>query len=128
MKTSLGLLLGACLFTGCVSVERVGSGDSTLTVEWTIDDSTDPLACDDTGTASALVAVESRSGRVNEFEVDCDRFGIDIDLPAGHYWVTVVLLDAAGHEITSALETEARDLVRNSSDYVSVDFPYDSFF
>jgi hypothetical protein len=128
MKTLLGLALIAWSSSACVVVDHRGDGDSTLTVDWTIDGSDDPRACDDNDARYAEVTVDSRDGYSNVFEEDCDRFGVDIDVPAGRYDVSVVLLDRGEHVITSTVDTDTISLGHNDSDAVHVDFGDDSFF
>jgi hypothetical protein len=127
MKKLLGLALLAWSSTGCVVHDHRGSGDSTLTVEWTIDGSDDARACDDNDVRYAEVTVDGHDGYSNVFTEDCDRFGVDIDVPEGLYDVSVVLLDRGEHVITSTVDTDTIDLAYDDSDTVHVDFPDDSF-
>src|SRR4029077_17326791 len=101
MRYCLGFALIAWTSSACVVVDHHGDSDSTLTVEWTIDGTDDPEQCDASGARYAEVTVESHGGYTNTFTEDCDRFGVDIDVPAGRYWVTVVLLDRNEHDRTS---------------------------
>jgi hypothetical protein len=128
MKKLLGLALVAWSASACVVHDHRGSGDSTLTVEWTIDGSDDPRACDDNDARYAEVTVDSLDdGQSDVFMEDCDRFGTDIDVPEGRYHVSVVLLDPGEHVITSTVDTDTIDLGYHDSDTVHVDFPNDSF-
>jgi hypothetical protein len=128
MKTWLSLALLAWTSTACVTVDHHGSGDSTLTVDWSIDGDSDPAVCDDNDVRYAEVTVEDHAGYTNTFTEDCDRFGVDIDVPAGRYWVSVVLLDNGEHAVTSEVDTDSIVLGDNDSDSVHVDFGNDSFF
>jgi hypothetical protein len=128
MKTWLSLALVAWTSSACVVADRHGEGDSTLTVDWTIDGDDDPALCDESDARYAEVTVESHDGYSNTFTEDCDRFGVDIDVPAGRYFVTVVLLDRDERDVTPAVDTDEVDLAHDDSDSVHVDFGADSFF
>jgi hypothetical protein len=128
MKTWLSFAFLAFAASACVSVDHRGDGDSTISVDWTIDGTDDPDQCDESGASYAEVTVETRSGYSESYEADCDAFGLDVDVPAGRYYVTVVLLDRHHDDRTSAVDTDSIDLGHNDSDSVSVDFGPDSFF
>lgn len=128
MKKLLGLALIAWSVSACVVHDHHGSGDSTVTVDWTIDGSDDPRACDDNDARYAEVTIDSLDTPYTDvFTEDCDRFGVDIDVPEGGYHVSVVLLDQGRHVITSTVDTDPIDLGYDDSDTVHVDFPDDSF-
>jgi hypothetical protein len=110
------------------SVGNVSGGEADLSVEWTIEGSHDPGACDDYDADHASISIEDEVGVVDEVDVPCEAFGYDAPpLPAGTYWATIVLRDARNHDLTDEAETEERDLPPGASDYVSVDFSEDSF-
>jgi hypothetical protein len=114
-------------------VGSVGPGaaiddDAELSVDWTIDDSTDPLACDDNGVAYTYVLIEDDVGTVDEVEVDCGAFEyVSPPVPSGQYWATVVLRDERHRDLTEAAMSDRHDLPPGASGSVSVDFPLDSF-
>jgi hypothetical protein len=125
----LGLVaVGLAVTSGCVvEADHHGAGDSTLRIDWTIDGTSDPAACDDTGAAYAYVLVESPHATEYEDELPCDEFGVDVILPGGSYSVTVVLRDSRDRDITEAAEAPPRDLFDGDDDHVVLDFPEDSF-
>ena len=107
---------------------RVGGGDAALSVDWTIEGSTDPLACDDFGVDHADVIIEDDEGVVDEVEVPCEAFRYDTRaLPPGRYSASVVLRDARGRDLTDIAESDARVLQPGDSAHVSFDFPEELF-
>jgi len=125
-------LLAVVTASGCVAHDRYyyddgrGSSSLYLTVEWEIAGTTDPSLCAEGGADYAYIVVEDSRGFVNEAQVDCGYFGVDIELPRGDYWVTVQLFDRSGRARTTALTTDVIALYRD--DYVIVNFPVDSFY
>jgi hypothetical protein len=122
-----GVALSAWLFSGCVVVDHHGSGDATLTVEWSIAGSDDPDECSASDVRYAHIIVESRSHTVDEFEARCDDGVAHVDLDPGTYWVTVVLRDRGGDDRTTAVESDRVTLYGHDDVTVHVDFPDDSF-
>jgi hypothetical protein len=128
MKSLITLLaaLSGIAFSGCV-VDG-GPSDAIFTVEWRIDGSSSRGACLDFGVDAAYLTVESRFGLEDEATLPCEDFGFDFYLPPGDYWVTAVLLDRRGREITSVIETDEYPLFAGDGEFVVADFPPDSFF
>ncbi|MET0387956.1 MAG: hypothetical protein ABW321_18435 [Polyangiales bacterium] len=110
-----------------ISPSDVGADEVALTVEWTIDDSTDPDLCIQSAAAFAHVVIEDDVGVVDEAEVNCEDFVYDSPLlPPGTYWATVILRDEFGDPRTLPGETDARDLFEGD-DYVVINFDRASF-
>jgi hypothetical protein len=106
----------------------VGRADAALSVEWTIEGSTDPRACYDYAVDHAYITIEDDGGLVDEAEVDCEAFAYDAPtLPPGTYWASVVLRDLDGYDLTDVAESDDYDLPPGASDYVSVDFSGGAF-
>jgi hypothetical protein len=106
----------------------VGGAEAALTVEWTIEGSTDPRACYDFDVDHAYVTIEDDYGLVDEADVDCEAFGYDAPLlPPGVYWASVVLRDATGYDLTEVAQTDDYDLPPGASDFVAIDFSGSSF-
>jgi hypothetical protein len=113
--------------SGIGSSSAIGD-DAELGVDWSIDGSTDPLACDDNGVAYAYILIEDDVGTVDEVEVDCDAFEyVSPPMPPGLYWATVALRDERHRDLTEAAMSDRHDLPPGASDSVSVEFPLDSF-
>jgi hypothetical protein len=109
-------------------VSSVGSSEVELSVEWTIEGSTDPRACADYDVDHAYVTIEDDRGLVDEAEVSCEAFGYAAPpLPPGIYWATVTLRDASGYDLTDVAETDDHELPPGVSDYVSINFSGSSF-
>jgi hypothetical protein len=110
------------------SASSVGASEAELSVEWTIEGSTDPRACLDYDVDHAYVTIEDDRGLVDEAEVSCEAFGYAAPpLPPGIYWATVVLRDSRGYDLTEVVETDDTDLPPGVSDFVSIDFGGSSF-
>jgi len=127
----MSLALAAVCMQGCVvSADRTyGRGDVLFTVEWTIDGVTDSRICREADVSYALVSIyDDRDVLITDYDVDCEDFGIDIELPPGRYWASVQLFDSRDRERTRPADTDIHDLVNYDSDFVVIDFPPDSFF
>jgi hypothetical protein len=114
-----------------VSVADGGRGgydyDSTITVEWTIDGSQSSGACADYRVDYAHVSIDNPDGFFYEDDIPCEDFGVDIDLPADTYWVTVQLFDSRDVPATRTARTDGRPVRPGRVDNVVLEFPDDSF-
>lgn len=130
-KSKLGVaaaaLLGAQL-TGCFIVTedddpRLG----TLTVEWSIEGSIDPIDCDVFGADRAELLIFAGRDLVADFAPVCEAFAISIDLEEGLYDGELTLLDSFGDPITFVEDLPALDIYGGEELVVTVDFPAGSF-
>jgi len=130
---ALLLLAGLVPVSSCaVSSEPetvVDSGDSVLTVRWTVDGTSDPHACAAEGADAIDVVVQAPNGEVVAEAVEsCERAATHVALAPGHYDADAVLLDPAGHTITTPVELGPITLYGSDELIVDADFPPDSFY
>jgi hypothetical protein len=105
----------------------VTAPQGTLVVDWTIDDAKDPGECRQ-GAATALdVTVGASNGDSHEYQASCDAFSTSIDLPAGSYTATAVLIDDAGNDRTTPIDIDAFRIHEGEVFTAPVDFPAGSF-
>jgi hypothetical protein len=103
-------------------------GDAEFSVDWTIEGSHDPGACDDYEVDHASIVVEDDVGVVDEVDMPCEAFAYDAPpLPSGHYSATIVLRDARDRDVTDVADTDARVLQPGDRAYVTIDFTEDMF-
>lgn len=104
----------------------VSSG--TLTLDWTINGTTDPDQCSQGAATSLDVTVDTIDGAsAGEFQQACNAFATNIELPPGTYTADAVLLDSNGDDRTTAVHVDAFT-IRSSEDLdVPIDFPARSF-
>lgn len=107
---------------------RASGGGADFSVDWTIDGSDDPAACDDYDVDHASIVIEDDVGVVDEVDVPCEAFTYDAPaLPSGRYSASVVLRDARDQDVTETEDTDARVLQPGDSAYVTIDFTEDMF-
>lgn len=124
---ALGLVAPSCVVDSGPSTAVV-AGDGALTVDFTVDESTNPNVCDAEGAASIEVDVFSPGGAAVAQVVDACRAGVtSVGLPAGSFDGTAVLLDGAGHAITTAVDIGPVRIYGGDELVVELDFPADSF-
>jgi len=106
----------------------VVAGDGTLTVDFTVDESTNPNLCDAEGAASIEVDVFTRGGASIAQVVDSCRAGVtSVGLPPGSFDGTALLLDAGDRPITTAVDLGPIRIYGGDELVVPIDFPADSF-
>lgn len=104
------------------------AGGAEFSVDWTIEGSDDPAACDDYDVDHASIVIEDDVGVVDEVDVPCEAFTYDApELPSGRYSASVVLRDAHDHDVTETEDTDARVLQPGDRAYVTIDFTEDMF-
>jgi hypothetical protein len=136
MKSLRNILLIAAvgLAQGCVvgSSEPdtvVVSGDGTLTVTWTVAGTSNPDECAFEGADSIDIRVQTTSGAsVADANEVCEAGAASVDLPPGGYVADAVLLDAAGHVITTSVNLGHFTIRGDDELVVDTDFPSDSFY
>ncbi|HEV8547537.1 MAG TPA: hypothetical protein VGQ57_00895 [Polyangiaceae bacterium] len=130
---SIFIALAAVSLAACTASTDSGAvvvnEDSVLTVDWTVDSTTDPVACADEGADSIDIVVETPGGApVVEVSDVCEAGQSRIRLAPGDYAGDAVLQDSAGHTITTAVDLGPIRLFGGDDLVVDVDFPRDSFF
>jgi hypothetical protein len=102
---------------------------SRLTVTWTVHGSSDPGACVAEGADAIDIVVRTAGGAfVAETTAACEDSATSIDLEPGAYGADAVLLDSAGHAITTAVDLGRVTLHGDDELVVDADFPADSFY
>jgi hypothetical protein len=130
MNSWLAIGLSVLVLPGCVvAADHGGHGaaPSTLTVDWTIDNTHDPAQCRQGDTPSIFITVESHAGTEFKETVDCEASSDTFALDPGHYWVTATLLDPDGDDATTTVESDDFDLLVDDDQTINIDFPADSF-
>ncbi|HKU44198.1 MAG TPA: hypothetical protein VJR89_38825 [Polyangiales bacterium] len=101
--------------------------EGTLSIEWSLDDSFDPDACDDYHAHEIeLIVYDDRDHEVAHTTPYCDEFEVSIDLPDGVYGLDATLLDRGGHAVTTTLALHDIDVYEDHTTPISIDFPLDS--
>lgn len=99
----------------------------TLAVDWTLDDSFDPRACDDYGAHDLELAVyDDRDRVVDRLRVPCDDFAVAVDLPDDVYSIDATLLDRSGVDATTTVSVDDIDVYAGEETPLHIDFPLDS--
>jgi hypothetical protein len=99
-------------------------------VQWSVDEATDPGACDSHGATTFHVTLYNGVGAfAGEWVQDCSAFattiyGLDPDDYTGHAELT----DRADNERTTSVSIRQFTIVGDSSTTVTIDFPADSFY
>jgi hypothetical protein len=123
----VALALGAA---GCEVHTRdsyVGDDEGTLAIDWTLDDSFDPRACDDFEARDLeLVIYDDRDHVVDRISVACDDFSADIDLLDGVYSIDATLIARSGDDVTTTVSVDNIDVYAGDDTPVHIDFPLDS--
>ncbi|HKO92861.1 MAG TPA: hypothetical protein VJU61_17015 [Polyangiaceae bacterium] len=117
---------------GCFFVEdddrRVPSPVGTLTVQWSIDGTQNPLDCADLDVDRLELSIYSADGRlVEEVEPFCESFTVSVDLLDGLYTADVTLVDSFDNAATFTETLEDIDIIAGTDLAIDVDFPIDSF-
>lgn len=108
--------------TGC-TVTSSSSGDGTLELDWTIDESTSASGCATYGADHVEVNVDGTM-----YTAACEDMSISITLPAGTYdTATIWLDDVNGTQITTTGAISDFDITDGDTTDASFDFPADTF-
>jgi hypothetical protein len=101
---------------------------STLTVDWTVDGTTDPAQCRQGGTPTLAITLETDLGHhIDDFFPDCEAFGTTIDVDPGSYQLSAVLLDDRGDERTTVVLVPPFDVFEGEDHEIPIDFPAEAF-
>lgn len=125
---ALALALG---LAGC-EVHAYGDDDyyedeGSLSLDWTLDDTDDPRACDDYEAYDLeLIIYDDRGGVASRISPPCDEFGVSIDLLDGVYSLDATLVDRSGRDVSTTLKLDDIDVYAGEDTPISLDFPQDS--
>jgi hypothetical protein len=127
----LGLVLALGLgLTGCEVHTHDGYYDDdegSLSIDWTLDDTDDPRACDDYDAYDIeLIIYDDRGSVASRIHEPCDSFAVSVDLLDGVYGLDATLIDRAGHDVSTTLMLEDIDVYAGEDTPISIDFPQDS--
>lgn len=101
--------------------------EGSLSIDWTLDDTYDPRACDDYDAYDLeLILYDARGGVASRLTRPCDDFGVSIDLLDGVYSLDATLVDRGGHDVTTTLALDDIDVYAGEDTPISIDFPQDS--
>jgi len=124
----------AALTSGCiVDVDSAPPSAGTLTAVWTIDNSTDPAACQfyardpNIGLNFELLVYERRV-LVAEVKADCAAFNTSLRLRRGTYDATATMVDPiTDAAVSTTLPMPAIEIFRETETTVDINFPPESF-
>ena len=133
----IAILLGATLMSGmpgCFASSNdpapatVGTSDGSLTLDWTINGSTDPNQCNQSVATDLDLFVTTPGGStVGEFIQRCSDGMATIALAPGDYAADAALVDVAGTERTTRINIDPFAIHSSTDLSISVDFPANSF-
>lgn len=135
--THAKLLLTAgllCGLPGCFSTHDPGSVaeyeySGTLTLEWTINGSTDPDQCNQSVATDLDVVVSTPDGEIiGEFLQPCGDGTTTIELAPGAYVADAALLDGAGYSRTTLVNVNPFVIDSDTDLWILLDFPASSFY
>lgn len=102
-------------------------GRGLLIVDWTLDETDDPRACDDYDARSLeIIIYDDRDNAVDTIEPACDEFEASISLPDGVYGVDATLLDRSGADVSTTLSIDDIDVYGGEDTPVSIEFGQNS--
>jgi hypothetical protein len=122
----LGLCAGAA---GCSVSARLGPPESgSLTVDWSIEGSTNPGTCNQKGAPTfALIVYDDSGANVGQFDSPCAAFTNTITLTPGRYSAGAVLLNDSGSAVSTTVPIDGLDIESGTDLDAPVDFPSNSF-
>jgi hypothetical protein len=123
----VALALGA---SGCevhTGGDAYTDDEGSLTVDWTLDDTDDPDACDDYEARSLeIIIYDERESVASRIHPRCDDFDAEVYLPDGVYSIDATLLDGSGGDVSTTLSVDDIDVYAGEDTPISLDFPQDS--
>lgn len=129
-----GLALTAVLASGCVIDADSPSQVGTLTVLWTVDNTTDPAACDFyardpfLGMDFEFLIYDVSDILVAEAQADCADFGLSLRLDRGLYNATATMVDPITDDaLSTSLPLDRVEIFRRTETTLDIDFPPSSF-
>ena len=135
-RISIGIAIVAlCGWTGGCSVSTaepspgpVVGPPGTITVDWTINNSTDPNQCIQGDATHIDIVVTAPDGStVGDFQQVCEDGVTTIGLAPGGYAADAALLDSAGADRTTRLSIDPFVVHSDVDLSISIDFPASSF-
>ncbi len=131
MKHARRFAIACVLAAGCSSTPPpavVVAGDGMLTLDWTINGTTDPDQCTQGAATTLDVTIDTIDAvPAGEFQQACDAFATTIHLAPGSYTGNAVLLDADGRDRTTTIRLDAFTIRSDEDIDVPIDFPARSF-
>jgi len=134
MRFAPGLIAVVVAATGCEAStsapapERVITTSGSLTVDWTVNGTTDPNACQRAGAVAIEIALVTNTNQpVGSFQQSCSAFNTSVALEQGIYAGQVRLIDAAGLPRTKTLAIDEVTINGSSQLTVALDFAPPTF-
>jgi hypothetical protein len=107
--------------TGCVVNNT--PPDGTLTMQWTVDEATDPNLCSQGSAATFELTVYDPGGNaVGSFHTDCAAFVTTVQLAPGSYSADARLLDASNADRTTTIPVNPFTIRSDSDLNIAVAF------
>ena len=119
----LALCAAGCEVHTYSSGYQGGPYDGTLTIDWSLDDSFDPDACDDYDARYTELILYDGRDEVAHVQTRCEDFDVSIDLPDGVYSLDATLLDHDDRPVTTSLALDDIDVYEDDETRISIDFP-----
>jgi hypothetical protein len=126
----LALASSGCFISDDDDDDIIISTRGTLTVDWTVNGTKDPNACQATLADRIEVSILDESGTIllGTFAQSCQAFATSIALEAGAYAADALLVDVAGNPRTTAVQLAPFRILGNDQLTLPIDFPTSSFF
>lgn len=126
--TTLLFGLPGCIVSSNDSVPAASTSEGSLTLDWTINSSTDPNQCNQSVVTNIDIFVTTPNGAtVSEFQRPCSDGVVTLTLNPGAYAAETALLDGAGTERTTWISIAPFVIYSNTDLAISVEFPANSF-
>jgi hypothetical protein len=123
----LALSLAGCEVRAYSDRDDYYEDEGSLSIDWTLDDTRDPRACDDYDAYDLeLILYDDRGSVASRLSPACDDFGLTIDLLDGVYSLDATLVDRSGHSVSTTLKLDDIDVYAGEDTPISIDFPQDS--
>jgi hypothetical protein len=128
----LGLVAAAIAAAGCSA--EVGAGidlgeaEGSMTVDWTVANTKDPITCDDFAADTLEIIVFDDFGQIARTDSACDDFEVTLFLPEGVYSVDATMLDSDFVPISTTVSLDGLSVREGTDLEVPIDFPSDSFY
>lgn len=101
----------------------------TFIVDWSINGVKDPSQCVQSSSAQIDITINTAAGVfVGRYQQLCDTFATSIQLEAGSYTASALLIDANSTQRTTAAPIGAFTIVAGTETTAPIDFPAASFF
>jgi hypothetical protein len=124
-------LVAATAFVASCSAEvgiGVGTAEGSMTVDWTVAGTKDPIACEDFAADTLELVIFDALGEIARTDSACDDFAVVVDLPEGEYDIDATMLDSDFFPISTTVSVDRLTVLEGLDLPVEIDFPADSFF